>query len=94
MKGGSKLVGTGDRRKSAALSKAPVYCDEGRYLLEKFGDCVHELLLLHDQQFVAVTNGETDCDRFDLLIHVANEDKQRAKYDYLRHLENHGCSGN
>jgi hypothetical protein len=86
-------VGTRDRV-SEASKNAPIYCDEGRILLERFGDCVHELLLLHDQQFVAVTNGDTACDRFDLLIHMANEDKQRAKYEYLRHLETHGCSGN
>jgi hypothetical protein len=87
-------VGTGDRV-SQASPNAPIYCDEGRCLLERFGDCVHELLLLHhDQQFAAVQSGDTDCDRFDLLIHMANEEKQRAKYEYLRHLENHGCSGN
>ena len=86
-------MGTGDRV-SEASPDGLIYCEEGRCLLERFGNCVHELLLLHDQQFVAVTNGDTDCDRFDLLIHMANEDKQRAKYQYLRHLENHGCSGN
>ena len=83
-----------DRRTLETLPKEPAYCEEGRCLLEKFGNCVHELLLLHDQQFAAVTNGDTDCDRFDLLIHMANEDKQRAKYVYLRHLESHGCSEN
>jgi hypothetical protein len=86
-------MGTGDRVLEASPNGV-IYCEEGRHLLERFGNCVHELLLLHDQQFAAVTNGDPDCDRFDLLIHMANEDKQRAKYQYLRHLENHGCSGN
>jgi hypothetical protein len=26
------------------------------------------------------------------LIHMANEKKQQVKYDYLRHVEAHGCS--
>jgi hypothetical protein len=50
--------------------------------------------MLHEHQFLAVTSGDLDCDRFDLLIHVANEEKQQAKYAYLKHLEMHGCSTN
>ena len=69
-----------------------IYCEESRRLLDAFGDNVHQLLLLHEQQFVAITSGDPDCDRFDLLIHLANEGKQQAKYLYLQHLENHGCS--
>ena len=47
---------------------------------------------LHQQQFRAITSGDRDLERFDWLIHQANERKQRAKYDYLQHLEDHGCS--
>ena len=72
--------------------KPLIYCEEGRRLLEAFGTHVHELVLLHEQQFLAITNGDPDCDRFDLLIHMANEEKQRSKYVYLQHLETHGCS--
>jgi len=68
------------------------YCEEGRGLLNAFGEAVHEVLALHEQQFVAIVNGESDSDRFDLLIHMANERKQEAKYAYLHHLETHGCS--
>ena len=68
-----------------------IYCAESRHLLEGFGDKVHELMLLHEQQFQAITSGDPDCDRFDILIHMANEAKQRSKYAYLQHLENHGC---
>ena len=69
-----------------------IYCDEGQRLLEAFGNTVHELILLHGEQFSAITNGDRDSDRFDLLIHMANEKKKQAKYSYLRHLETHGCS--
>jgi hypothetical protein len=75
-------------------SSSKYYCKEDRRLLEAFGDTVRELLLLHEQQFLAIMNGDPDSDRFDLLIHMANEKKQQVKYSYLRHLETHGCSKN
>jgi hypothetical protein len=67
-------------------------CEEHRRLLDEFGMAVHELLGLHDQQFLAIVQGDPECNRFDLLIHMANEKKQQFKYDYLRHVESHGCS--
>jgi hypothetical protein len=36
-------------------------------------------------------NGEPDPERYELLIHLANEKRQAAKYAYLTHLEAHGC---
>jgi hypothetical protein len=69
----------------------PAYCRESRNLLDAFGETVQELLLLHEQQFQAIVGVDPDSDRFDLLIHMANEKKHRAKYAYLRHLETHGC---
>jgi CheY-like chemotaxis protein len=67
-------------------------CLEHNRLLDMFGAAVHELLQLHEQQFRAIVEGDTECNRFDLLIHMANEQKQAAKYAYLRHVESHGCS--
>lgn len=67
-------------------------CEEHNRLLDEFGEVVQELLRLHEQQFLAVVEGDIDCYRFDLLIHMANEKKQLAKYAYLRHVESHGCS--
>ena len=72
--------------------KSVVYCEESRGLLNAFGDTVREVLALHEQQFEAIVNGDSDSDRFDLLIHMANEKKQAAKYAYLNHLGTHGCS--
>jgi hypothetical protein len=69
-----------------------VFCEESRHLLGAFGETVQELLLLHEQQFQATLAGDPYSDRFDLLIHMANEKKHDAKYAYLRHLETHGCS--
>jgi tRNA splicing endonuclease len=76
------------------LSESKYFCEEGRRLLDLFGSAVQELLLLHEQQFLAVVEGDASANRFDLLIHHANEKKQNAKYAYMRHLEEHGCSSN
>jgi hypothetical protein len=59
-----------------------------RNLLDAFGEAVQELLMLHEQQFQAIVGGDPESDRFDLLIHMANERKNEAKYTYLRHLGN------
>jgi two-component system, chemotaxis family, response regulator Rcp1 len=67
-------------------------CEEHNRLLDDFGVAVRGLLSLHDEQFLAIVDGDTECSRFDLLIHMANEKKQMAKYAYLRHVEAHGCS--
>jgi hypothetical protein len=67
------------------------HCRESRRLMGEFAATVKELFGLHEQQFYAILDGDEDCNRFDLLIHMANEKKQQAKYAYLRHLESHGC---
>jgi hypothetical protein len=69
-------------------------CAEQRHLLDMFGEAVQELMLLHEQQFLAIVAGDLESHRFDLLIHMANEKKQQAKYAYLHHVETHGCSAN
>ena len=69
-----------------------VYCNEGRRLLDAFGETVHAVVLLHEQQFQAIVEGDAAANRFDLLIHDANERKQNAKYAFMSHLEQHGCS--
>ena len=67
-------------------------CEEHDRLLDAFGAAVQEVLKLHEQQFLAIVDGDDECNRFDLLIHMANETKQAAKYAYIRHVESHGCS--
>jgi hypothetical protein len=70
----------------------PIYCEEARRLLKAFGAAVHELVKLNGEQSLAIVEGDLTANRFDLLIHYANEKKQNAKYAYLTHLEQHGCS--
>lgn len=67
-------------------------CEEARGLLHAVAKTIGELIRLHEQQLEAVLEGDTHFGRFDILIHMANERKQKAKYDYMRHLEVHGCS--
>lgn len=87
----SRAVKNNSPERRIALSPK-VGCEEHNRLLDDFGVAVRELLALHQQQFRAIVDGDTDCTRFDLLIHIANEKKHRAKYAYLRHVETHGCS--
>jgi len=68
------------------------YCDIARALLEAFGETVQELMRLHEQQFQCVLAGDLEANRFDILIHEANERKQQAKYTYMAHLDIHGCA--
>jgi hypothetical protein len=72
-------------------AKAIDYCEENKRLLQEFAETVTDLSLLHEQQFTAIVNGDAEFSRFDLLIHLATEKKQHAKYAYLHHLETHGC---
>src|SRR5437764_3479737 len=66
-------------------------CPENERLLHVFGEAVNELLIFQEQHFHALVSGETDSERYEVLIHLANEKRQAAKYAYLMHLEAHGC---
>jgi hypothetical protein len=67
------------------------YCEENKRLLNEFAETITALTALHEQQFIAIVNNDADFSRFDLLIHLATEKKQQAKYAYLHHIETHGC---
>lgn len=87
-------MGAGDStaRPNGQTQKPPIFCEEAKRLLDEFGDAVQALMILHEQQFIAIVEGDPTASRFDLLIHDANERKQNAKYAYINHLELHGCS--
>jgi len=72
--------------------EAGPFCEEAKRLLNAFGEAAQELIRLHEQQIQAVVAGDEEANRFDILIHAANEKKQSAKYAYMSHLEQHGCS--
>src|SRR5579862_8422183 len=67
------------------------FCAEKNRLLQAFLACVHDLLDLQNQQTRAVINGEPNFTSFDILIHLAQEKKERAKYAWIAHVEQHHC---
>ena len=74
------------------IGTSKYFCSEAEGFLNGFAACVEELVVLHEQQFVAITQGDPALEKIDELINEANAKKQKAKYLYLRHLEQHGCS--
>jgi hypothetical protein len=72
------------------LAKVPI-CEEKLYLMEEFLAAASDLVSVHNDQVKAVIGDDPDFGRFDLLIHLANQRKLRAKYAYMTHLETHGC---
>ena len=69
-----------------------LYCRQAKDLLDAFAEAIRELIRLHEDQFQALVGGDPDGQRFDDLIHMANERKREAKYAYVHHLETHRCS--
>jgi hypothetical protein len=77
----------GDR---VILSKT-TFCDDKLRLMEDFMAAATDLVSVHNDQVKALLEDDADFSRFDLLIHLASERKRRAKYEYMIHLEKHGC---
>ena len=67
------------------------FCEEKSRLLNDFLDTVHELNALQNQQTQAVIAGDPDFTRFDVLLHIAQEKKEMAKYAWMGHIEAHQC---
>jgi hypothetical protein len=67
------------------------FCEEKNRLLNDFLQVVHELHALQNQQTQAVIAGDSDFTRFDVLLHIAQERKEMAKYAWMGHIEAHQC---
>ena len=72
------------------LSKT-TFCEEKLRLMEEFLAAATDLVSVHNDQVKALIQDDPDFSRFDLLIHLANERKRLAKYNYMVHLEKHRC---
>jgi hypothetical protein len=68
-----------------------LFCEEKNRLLNAFLQAVHELNAVQNQQIRAVIEGDNDFNRFDVLLHVAQEKKDMAKYAWMGHIEAHQC---
>ena len=67
------------------------FCQEKNRLQENFLQAIREFNGLLDQQTRAVIAGDEDFNRFDLLLHAAQDEKERAKYLWMMHVDSHGC---
>ena len=66
-------------------------CKDCVEIMEDFLDSVRQLGQLQQAQAQALVEGDPDFSRFDILIHMANERKDRAKYAWLIHVDKHHC---
>jgi hypothetical protein len=75
--------------------RAPVpqigFCEEKNRLLNEFWTAIHELNEIQKQQTQAVIDEDPDFARFDILLHMAQEKKEQAKYAWIAHVESHHC---
>ncbi|HEV3196783.1 MAG TPA: hypothetical protein VGZ73_02725 [Bryobacteraceae bacterium] len=79
--------------KGARVSPAVGFCKEKARLLDEFLQAIQELTALMSQQTQALIEGNSDFARFDLLLHLAQEEKDKAKYAWIAHVESHRCEG-
>lgn len=63
-------------------SQAAQICEEKHCLESEFLHAVRDVNALQTQQTDAVIHGHPDFDRFDILIQMAQERKDAAKYPY------------
>jgi hypothetical protein len=84
-------------KRASSNSRIPriAFCEEKNRLLGEFLKVIREVTELQSQQTQAVIDAAADpnCDftRFDVLLHMAQERKERAKYAWIAHVEEHGC---
>ena len=72
-----------------------VICREKNRLLGDFLCAIRAFNEIQSQQTQAVIDAaigvDTDFTRFDVLLHIAQDAKERAKYAWIAHVEEHGC---
>ena len=67
------------------------FCETKRRLIGDFTAASHDLMELHNQQTQAAIDQDPDFARFDDLIHMAREKKDKAKYALIAHISEHHC---
>ena len=92
---GTNTYGTEQKEWEAVCRRIPEigFCEDKNILQQHFLQAIRELNALLAEQTKAVIDGDTDFNRFDILIHVAQERKEMAKYAWIAHVESHGCDG-
>jgi hypothetical protein len=67
------------------------FCAEKQKLLDEFMTAISDIFGLLGQQSQALIDGDSEFCRFDLLLHLAHEKKDVAKYALIAHIEAHHC---
>jgi hypothetical protein len=67
------------------------FCEAKHRLLDEFLNSIREVSVLLGEQAEAVIEWDPAFSRFDLLLHLANEKKDAAKYALIAHIEAHHC---
>jgi hypothetical protein len=70
---------------------AAMVCSDRVRFTQAFLQAIRELGVLQTEQARAVIEGDPEFSRFDLLIHMANQKKDDAKYALLLHIDQHHC---
>jgi hypothetical protein len=85
------LSKTQDERTEAKRFREGGFCSAKQKLVNDFLEAVHELGALQNEQAQAAIDDDPDFSRFDVLLHLAQEKKDTAKYAWIAHVETHGC---
>ena len=67
------------------------FCEAKQKLVDDFVEAVREVNILQKQQAQAAMEDDQDFSRFDVLLHLAHEKKDAAKYAWIVHVESHHC---
>jgi len=68
------------------------FCGEKNRLTDEFLTAIQEMNALHSEQTTAVIQNDPDFSRFDVLLLLAQDKKERAKYALMAHIEVHRCA--
>jgi hypothetical protein len=67
------------------------FCEAKQKLIDDFVEAVREVNVLQKQQAQAAIDDDQDFSRFDVLLYLAHEKKDAAKYAWIVHVESHHC---
>jgi len=86
-------IGPEFQEQSCRYRKIPeiAFCPEKAQLTQEFLRAIHDLTLLHSQMTRSLIEHDPDFSRFDVLLHMAAEKKEEAKYALILHMESHHC---
>jgi hypothetical protein len=67
------------------------FCKEKNRLQREFLETIRVLSALQEKQIRCVIEGDGDFTRYDEMLHEAQRQKDRAKYAWIAHVEEHRC---